>query len=122
SVSAGIPASHLYDDRVPAAGVRSGAEEKQAAPRKRQVMAALDEIVGADIGTPDQFVHEIAEECRPVILRGLVAHWPAVQAANRSPLEFRDYVRCFDNGSAMEAFFGAPEIAGKYYYRDDLKG
>jgi len=85
-------------------------------------MAGLKEIDGTNITTPDQFLREIAEECRPAILRRLVAHWPVVQAANRSPQDFRDYVGRFDNGSAMEAFFGAPEIAGKYYYGDGLKG
>jgi len=85
-------------------------------------MAGLKEIDGTNITTPDQFLREIAEECRPAILRGLVASWPVVQAANRSPQDFRDYVGRFDNGSAMEAFFGAPEIAGKYYYGDGLKG
>ena len=57
-----------------------------------------------------------------MILRGLVARWPVVKAANQSPQALRDYVARFDNGSTMEAFFGAPEIAGKYYYGDDLKG
>ena len=86
------------------------------------MMAGLKEIAGSDIATPARFLREIAEDCRPVILRGLIAHWPAVKAASRSPQEFRDYVARFDDGGAMEAFFGPPEIAGKYYYGDDLKG
>jgi hypothetical protein len=85
-------------------------------------MAGLREIAGADIATPEQFLRDVAEDCRPVILRGLVSRWPVVQAANRSSRDFRDYVARFDNSGMMEAFFGAPEIAGKYYYRDDLKG
>jgi len=86
------------------------------------MMAGLKEIAGADIATPEQFLRDIAEDCRPVILRGLVAHWPVVKAASRSPRDFRDYIARFDAGETMEAFFGAPEIAGKYYYGDDLKG
>ena len=86
------------------------------------MMAGLKEVAGKDIATSEQFLRDIAEECRPVILRGRVARWPVVKAANRSPQEFRDYVARFDNGGTMEAFFGAPEIAGKYYYGDDLLG
>jgi hypothetical protein len=85
-------------------------------------MAGPEEIAGADIASPEQFLREIARPCRPVILRGLVTGWPAVQAAGRSPQAFRAYVSRFDNGGTMEAFFGAPDIAGKYYYSDDLKG
>jgi hypothetical protein len=85
-------------------------------------MAGLGEIAGAEIATSEQFLHEVAGHCRPMILRGLVSHWPAVQAAAQSPRAFRDYASRFDNGSTMEAFFGTPEIAGKYYYGDGLKG
>lgn len=84
--------------------------------------AGVREIAGADIADPGRFRREIAEPCEPVILRGLVTHWPAVSAAARSPLAFRDYVASFDAGLAAQAFFGAPQIAGKYYYSDDLKG
>jgi hypothetical protein len=59
--------------------------------------------------------------CRPVILRGLVKHWPAVQAS-ASVRDFCAYIGRFDAGREMEAFFGAPQIAGKYYYADGLDG
>jgi hypothetical protein len=59
--------------------------------------------------------------CRPVLLRGLVGHWPLV-AAGRAPAAFRDYLARFDAGGEMEAFFGDPRIAGRYYYGDDLAG
>ncbi len=59
--------------------------------------------------------------CRPAVLRGLVRHWPLV-AAGKSPRAFRDYLGRFDAGREMEAFFGEPSIAGRYYYGDDLTG
>lgn len=80
------------------------------------------EISGADVADAVQFLREIAEPCEPVILRGLVSGWPVVQAARQSPSAFRDYIARFDAGGEMEAFFGEPRIAGKYYYNDDLKG
>lgn len=80
------------------------------------------EIAGADIRDAAQFLSEVAEPCRPVVLRGLVGHWPAVQAAAHSPHSFRDYLARFDRGVEAEAFFGEPRIAGKYYYSEDLSG
>ena len=59
--------------------------------------------------------------CRPVVLRGLVRHWPLV-AAGRTPSGLRDYLAPHDASLEMEAFFGEPRIAGRYYYGDDLAG
>ena len=84
--------------------------------------AAPREIAGFDPGTPQQFLRDIAEPCQPVILRGLVKHWPVVQAGVRSPQSLQQYLLQFDAGLKAEAFFGAPDIAGKYYYTADLKG
>ena len=81
---------------------------------------ALREIDAATITGADAFLREVVETCEPVVLRGLVRHWPAAQAA--SPAAFRDYAARFDAGGEVEAFFGDPIIAGKYYYKDDLAG
>lgn len=80
------------------------------------------EIAGSDVRTAQQFLNEIAEPCCPVIIRGLVKHWPAVQAGVQSPQTFRQYLQQFDSGLNAEAFFGAPGIAGKYYYNTDMQG
>ncbi|MDE1939740.1 MAG: cupin-like domain-containing protein, partial [Alphaproteobacteria bacterium] len=85
-------------------------------------MTSPREIDGTAITGPEQFLRDVVRPCEPVVLRGLVGHWPAVQAALQSPVAFKDYVQQFDNGGQMEAFFGEPRIAGKYYYNDDLKG
>jgi hypothetical protein len=86
------------------------------------VSEALREIADAQNWSAERFRHEIAEECRPVVLRGLVADWPLVKAGLSSPGALKDYVLGFDKGRGMEAFFGARAIAGKYYYGADLKG
>lgn len=82
----------------------------------------LREIAAQEITSPDAFMREVAEHCRPVILRGLVSSWPVVLAAQRSSLQFRDYVLRFDAGAEAEVFIGEPAISGKYYYSDDLQG
>jgi hypothetical protein len=57
-----------------------------------------------------------------VVLRGLVKDWPIVQAGRVSPASVRDHLLSLDAGGEMEAFFGAPAIAGKYFYTEDFKG
>ena len=78
------------------------------------MMQTVAEIAGADV-TPERF-GEVVLGCKPVLLRQFVGHWPAVEAGRRSPAAFRDYLGRFDAGGKMEAFIGAPEIAGKYFY------
>jgi hypothetical protein len=80
------------------------------------------ELAGRDLSSAEQFFHEVVEPCRPVILRGLVADWPVVQAAKNSPSAVRDHLSPFDVGGQIEAFYGEPRIAGKYFYNDDLRG
>ena len=81
-------------------------------------MTALPEITG--IASAEEFHLQVVLPCRPVILRKLVANWPAAQC--KAPAGFRDYVGRFDAGLQMEAFVGPPAIGGKYYYAGDLEG
>jgi len=65
---------------------------------------------------------QIVQECRPTVIRGLVARWPVLEAARTSPRALKDYLSRFDNGQRLDVFFGDPAIAGKYYYNPGLKG
>lgn len=78
-------------------------------------------IAGKDL-TAKRFQREVVEGCQPVIIRGLVADWPVVQAASGSPARLKDYLAVFDVGGRVETYLGTPAIAGKYYYRSDFKG
>jgi Cupin-like domain len=80
-----------------------------------------EEITGHDL-TPERFRHDVVQGCQPKILRGLVDDWPAVRAASESPQALMSYLAAFDAGARVEAFFGDPAIAGKYYYGEGLKG
>jgi len=82
---------------------------------------APSEIVGRHLGR-EYFLREVAEGCEPIVLRGLVADWPAVQAAQDSPRALMKYLAAFDAGARIEVFFGEPVIAGKYYYGEGLQG
>jgi Cupin-like domain len=86
------------------------------------VSATLRDIDGRELSNPAQFLRDIAEPCRPVVMRGLVSSWPAVHASTRSVEDLEAYLARFDNGGETEAFVGDPAIAGKYYYADGLQG
>jgi Cupin-like domain len=82
---------------------------------------APTEIVATDC-TRERFLHQIVAGCQPVVLRGLVADWPAVRAAQESPRALMSYLSAFDAGAQIEVFFGERAIAGKYYYGEGLQG
>jgi hypothetical protein len=79
-------------------------------------------IAGSDLKSPEQFLREVVEPCRPLVLRGLVKDWPIVAAGRLSASAVREHLKPLDAGGDIEAFFGAPAIAGKYFYTEDLKG
>lgn len=68
-----------------------------------------------------KFHAEIAPLNRPAILKGLGARWPAVAEAKRSPQALAAYVKRFANQTPLEAFVGAPEIAGRFSYGADVR-
>lgn len=68
------------------------------------------------------FEEEIMTTGQPVVLKGLVAHWPVVQAARQSNEKLGAYLMKFDNGAPVETFVGEPSMKGRYFYNDDLSG
>ncbi len=80
---------------------------------------ALREITGADAqALPDALL----DGDEPVVLRGLVAHWPLVQAARRSPAAALAYLRGFTRDATVGAWIGPPAIGGRFFYNDRLDG
>lgn len=72
--------------------------------------------------TPERFAEEILPAYRPVVLRGLVEHWPSVAAGRQGVEAIATYVRRFDGGLPAKVFAGAPDIGGRFFYRDDWRG
>lgn len=58
----------------------------------------------------------------PVLLRGLVAHWPAVQAARESDEACVAQLMAHDCGATVGLWRGAPEIDGRFFYNEALDG
>lgn len=74
--------------------------------------------VSAEAGIPA----DVLQSTQPVLLRGLVRHWPLVQAAQRSDAAFGDYLRGFGAGTHLSLWRGAPETAGRFFYNTDFTG
>lgn len=71
---------------------------------------------------PETFVKEIVPRNRPAVLRGVVAHWPAVQEGLKSPEAMSAYLRRFDGGRPVQTLSAPASVKGRFFYREDMKG
>lgn len=79
----------------------------------------MQEITGVDAqALPDA----VLQATQPLVIRGLVAGWPVVQTGLESAPAAARYLRSFYRGATVDAWIGAPEIAGRFFYNDDLSG
>ena len=65
---------------------------------------------------------DLLRSTQPVLLRGLVRHWPLVQEARRSDAAFCDYLRRFGETTRVGLWRGAPEIEGRFFYNAEFTG
>lgn len=65
---------------------------------------------------------EVLQSTQPVLLRGLVSHWPLVQAALQSDAAFCNYLRRFGADTRVGLWRGTPAIGGRFFYNDDFSG
>ena len=79
----------------------------------------MREIHGLD---PQSLGDEVLRSTEPLVLRGLVASWPAVQAGLASEQGGDAYLRRFYRDATVGAFLGAPDIDGRFFYNEDLSG
>lgn len=68
----------------------------------------------------ERFEREIVPAGRPALLRGLCADWPAVGLGGGEALAA--YLRDAASDEPFEAWFGPPEIEGRFDFTDDLRG
>lgn len=59
-------------------------------------------------------------EVRPVVLRGLVRHWPAVAAALAGDQAIIDYLCREPSARPVAAIAASPAEQGRFFYTDDL--
>ena len=68
------------------------------------------------------FRDKIVPRYRPAVLRGLVAHWPAVRHARESAESIDRYLRGFSNGGMVDMIMMPPQVHGRLFYNDDMSG
>ena len=73
---------------------------------------------------PGALSDAVLASAQPVVLRGLVAHWPMVAAARKSTHAAAAYLRRFECPEAppVVATVAPPGIGGRVFYNDDLSG
>lgn len=69
-------------------------------------------------GLPDGLL----QAATPLVLRGLVAHWPVVQAGRTSARAAAQALADHWHGAEVAVMAGPPEINGRIFYNDDLTG
>ena len=65
---------------------------------------------------------DLLQQTQPVLLRGLVRHWPLVQAALHSNQQFCEYLRGFGGNAQVGLWRGPPDIEGRFFYNADFSG
>lgn len=65
-------------------------------------------------------LQDVAGRDQPLLLRGLVGDWPAVEAARRSDTDFAQYLARFDNGSDVTTLIVDKEANGNVGYKPDM--
>jgi hypothetical protein len=77
-----------------------------------------------ELQSPDdaRIRREVFGSGQPAVLRGLAAHWPSVAHARRSALELVTYLSRMDSGTPVDAIMTPPEVGGRIFYSDGLKG
>lgn len=79
----------------------------------------IPEVHGADA---DALPDSLLTSTTPRVLRGVVKHWPLVQASLRSTREGVDYLRRFARDAPIVAMVAKPETGGRFFYNEDLSG
>lgn len=65
---------------------------------------------------------EVLTSSEPLVLRGLVKHWPMVGHALTSNGDAVEYLKSFYNQVPVPVCLGAPEIEGRIFYNDTFNG
>lgn len=70
----------------------------------------------------DIFETRIRSSARPAVLRGLVGHWPAVEAGRGGASEIADYLLSMYSGVPVPLFDAPAEVSGRLFYNPQLDG
>jgi len=87
--------------------------------RLAEVTHKIDEMPAVSAA---EFAATVQGRSRPVVLRGQMADWPAVQLARQSPRALFESLAGLDDGQLVNTMVGAPEIRGRFFYTPGVDG
>lgn len=67
-------------------------------------------------------IDHLVKAHKPVVLKGLVKHWPLVQMAKEKPTQMLQYIVDHDSGTEVDAIMLRPECGGRVFYNETLDG
>lgn len=70
--------------------------------------------------TPQNIPPSVFASETPIILKGLIREWTLVKKGLENPNTAVEYLKSHYNGKPSSAYFGSPDIAGRYFYNEDL--
>ena len=88
-------------------------------------MKSLSELPGVnevDCHHLDAVPPEVFQSDEPVLLKGLVSHWPAVAACGRSNLAATEYLKQFRSEQPVTVYVGDDSMGGRFFYNDAFTG
>lgn len=65
---------------------------------------------------------EVLGSTGPLVLKGLVAHWPVVTLGQQSVAAADRYLRSFYNQQPVTAYIAEPEAGGRIFYNEHMSG
>ena len=80
-------------------------------------LASVEVLEGCE---PQAIPEHVFDSDVPVLLKGLVADWPAVRHCNGSIEEAYQYVGRFYSGEPVIAYYSEHDIDGRFFYNDDF--
>jgi len=86
------------------------------------MLPAAEAIREVDASVPGVLTDALLTSTEPLVLRGLVAHWPLVRAGIASFDAAEAYLRRFYRDATVTAMLGAPDIGGRFFYNDAMNG
>jgi hypothetical protein len=81
---------------------------------------ALPTVASATASSRSE-IEALAFAGEPVLLRGLVDHWPAVAAGRRSPAALNVYLKALDQGAPVPVMEAPAASGGRFGYGPDLR-
>ncbi|MCY7294044.1 cupin-like domain-containing protein [Alteromonas sp. a30] len=65
---------------------------------------------------------QLNEQTQPLVIRGLVSHWPVVKLAQSGDVALLDYLAGFGTDEPVTVYRAGPEAQGRIFYDDGFQG